>query len=426
MPPNSELVTTRRRTFPWRQAVRLVTAAVLVTAWAAAAGAAISKGPYLQNMGTTAVTIQYEATDEGAGQVQFGTGATLDQKADFELVQKIDASAKPAKGAIAPAVAGASMVYLYRAHLAGLKPATQYAYQISRGTQTSKPQTFRTFPEKPAPITFIAYGDTRSNPKAHRDVVSGFAAHKPLFILHDGDLASDGEDYSTWGPEFFGPLADVIDRIPLFPSRGNHEGAGKNFQAFFEMPGGKDYFSFDCGPVHVAMLDNYDKGQAQIDWLDKDLAASKAPWKIVMYHEPTFNFAGHKSEAGRATILPVLERQGVDIVLAGHSHLYERFKPMTPAPAADGAPRHPVTFITTGGGGAPLVKAVEHPLIVKTASTFHYCVFTVDAETLKVQVLLPDGKPLDAFSITKKDGQYDKAYMADAVPMEEALKAKAK
>jgi|WetSurMetagenome_2_1015567.scaffolds.fasta_scaffold09182_7 acid phosphatase type 7 len=385
---------------------------------AATTRAAVSKTPYLQNMSASGVTILFEATDEAAGAVRFGTAA-LDQKADFQMIQKIDPSAPKSLWSSSP-----PPVYLYRVHLDGLKPDTEYRYEVSHGAAALAAKTFHTFPDKPVPVTFIAYGDSRSDPKAHREVAANFIAHKPLFILHSGDMTGDEKDYSLWDREFFGPLADVIDHIPLVPVRGNHEGSGKDLHKIFEMGDKTGWFSLDCGPVHVAMLDNYNQDQAQLDWLEKDLSAAKAPWKIVVYHEPTFDLGGHKSAAGRTTILPILERQGVDIVLAGHSHLYERFRPILP-PAAAGGPGHPITFITSAGGGAPLMEAVQNPLLAKAASVYHYCVFTVDAETLKMQAMLTDGKELDSFSITKTGGKYDKAYLSGAVTMDEALKAAA-
>ena len=110
----------------------------------------------------------------------------------------------------------------------------------------------------------------------------------------------------------------------------------------------------------------------------------------------------------------------MDFVLAGHSHIYERFVPLRRAgdPGAQ-----PITFITTGGGGAPVYSIAQHPLLVKVASVLHYCVFTADRKTLRMQTFTPDGKVLDALTISKKDGQCDEAYLAQAQPMEAAILA---
>ena len=414
----------RRFGIPVAGRVLAASAAVfLLCAGAGAADSPFTKGPYLANAGPTAVTIHYETASPGDGVVLFGTGGAMDRQVPAALAEKCSYSANP-KDKSAPKLT----VYLYRARLTGLVPGTAYQYQVQpagKGGQASVPKTFRTFPVKPERITFISYGDTRTNPEAHRSVAACFSRHEPLFILHDGDLVTSGKALEMWGPQFFTPLVDVIDHIPIMAALGNHEGGAENLLRFFDQAGGRTWYSFDCGPVHVTVLDDTQTKPENVQWLDQDLAASKAPWKIAMYHAPTFNLEGHKSDTARLTFLPVFEKYGVDVVVAGHSHLYERFVPLfRKGPAATGAPPRPITFITAGGGGAPLVKVSAGPkpaILAKTERAYHYCVFTVDAETLRVEVLGADGAKIDALTITKKGGRYDAAYLAQARPMEEAI-----
>jgi len=403
---------------------------------ASAAATPFSKEPYLANAGPTAVTIHYEAASPGDGVVLFGTGGAMNRQVPATLFEKCSYPANP-KDKSSPKVAA----YLYRARLTDLVPGTSYQYQVlpaGKGGPASTAKTFRTFPLKPERITFIAYGDTRTNAAAHRSVAACFSRHEPLFILHDGDLVTSGKALELWGPQFFTPLADVIDHVPIMPALGNHEGGAENLLRFFDQPGGRTWYSFDCGPVHVTVLDDQQTKPENVQWLDQDLAAAKAPWKIAMYHAPTFNLEGHKSDAVRLTFLPVFEKYGVDVVVAGHSHTYERFVPLVrkgppTAGAAAGvrgvagaaAPR-PITFITAGGGGAPLVAGAgaagpKPAILAQTARAYHYCVFTVDAETLRVEALGSDGAKIDALTITKKGGRYDDAYLAKARPMEEAI-----
>ena len=402
---------------------------------AGAAATPFSKGPYLANAGPTSVTIHYETASPGEGVVLFGTAGAMNRQVPAALVEQCSYSSNP-KDKAAPKVTAC----LYRARLTDLVPGTAYQYQVlpaGKGGPASVPKTFRTFPVKPERITFIAYGDTRTNPAAHRSVAACFARHEPLFILHDGDLVASGKALELWGPQFFTPLADVIDHVPIMPALGNHEGGAENLLRFFDQPGGRTWYSFDCGPVHVTVLDDQQTKPENVQWLDQDLAAAKAPWKIAMYHAPTFNLEGHKSDAVRTTFLPVFEKYGVDVVVAGHSHMYERFVPLVrkgpplagaaagAGGAAGAAAPRPITFITAGGGGAPLVSgAAAGPrpaILAQTARAYHYCVFTVDAETLHVEVLSPDGAKIDALTVTKKGGRYDDAYLAQARPTEEAI-----
>jgi predicted phosphodiesterase len=402
---------------------------------AGAAATPFSKEPYLANAGPTSVTIHYETASPGEGVVLFGTAGAMDRQVPAALVEQCSYFSNP-KDKSAPKVAAC----LYRARLTDLVPGTAYQYQVlpaGKGGPASVPKTFRTFPVKPERIAFIAYGDTRTNPAAHRSVAACFARHEPLFVLHDGDLVASGKALELWGPQFFTPLVDVIDHVPIMPALGNHEGGAENLLRFFDQPGGRTWYSFDCGPVHVTVLDDTQTKPENVQWLDQDLAAAKAPWKIAMYHAPTFNLEGHKSDAARTTFLPVFEKYGVDVVVAGHSHMYERFVPLVrkgpplggaaagAGGAAGAAAPRPITFITAGGGGAPLVSgAAAGPrpaILAQTARAYHYCVFTVDAETLHVEVLSPDGAKIDALTVTKKGGRYDDAYLAQARPMEEAI-----
>lgn len=393
----------------------------------------LAKGPYLQNAGPTAITIQYEMDEPGEGIVRFGAGGAMDRQVAAQLHEKVEFPENP-KDKRSPLRAA----YLYRARLTGLRPGTEYQYQVlpmgGKGAATML-KMFRTFPEKADRVTFIAYGDTRSNPKMHRAVAARFASHGPAFILHSGDLVSRGDAPDLWGPQFFLPLADVIDHVPLWPALGNHEGAAKNLLRYFDLPAGRTWYSFDYGPVHVVVLEDNQEGPDVLTWLDADLAASKAPWKITMYHVPSFNFGGHRSDAHRLTFLPLLVKHGVDVVVMGHSHLYERFVPLVPvAPAVGaaggqrpaGASRRPISFVTLGGGGAPLhsvAGSLPQPVLAKAAKTYHYGVFTVDNETLRMKVLTPEEEEIDALTITKKDGRYDDGYLAQARPMEEAILA---
>lgn len=413
----------------------VLTAAVLLAA-PPDASAAITKGPYLQNPGPTGVTVQYETDAPGEGAVRFGTGGAMDGKATATLHQTVDyredrwSQTVPAKKA-----------YLYRARLTGLKPATEYQYQVAPGGAggPATVTTFRTFPDRAEAVTFIVYGDSRSYPERHRAVAINFMKHRPAFILHTGDLVRSGYYYEEWGPQFFEPLAGVAEHVAVMPAMGNHDGLPEDLVRLFDLPGGRTWYSFDCGPVHVVVLDNEISTPEVLTWLDADLAASRAPWKVAMYHYPTFDLSGYSWDPSPQGFLPVLERHGVDVIASGHSHIYERFRPLIrragtphlePVTLPSGGrvetlepAGQPVTCLTAGGGGAFLYETNTSPLLAKAAKTYHYCVFTADAETLRMETFMPDGEKIDSMAATKKAGQYDAAYLAEARPMESAFEA---
>jgi hypothetical protein len=200
---------------------------------------------------------------------------------------------------------------------------------------------------------------------------------------------------------------------------GNHDGGPANLLRIFDLPGARTYYSFDCGPVHVVMLDAFQEGPEVQQWLDRDLAATRAPWKVAAYHTPTFNLAGHRSRDHRQSFLPLFIKHGVDVVFAGHSHVYERFKPMI----ADANAGRVITFITTGSAGGRLRPVVPDAVLARTASMYAYFVVTADSGTFRIDVFESAGKLFDSLTIGKNGGKYDDFYLSQAIPMSQAIKA---
>jgi predicted phosphodiesterase len=245
----------------------------------------------------------------------------------------------------------------------------------------------------------------------HAAVTAQFAQEEPEFILHTGDLVAKGQDYSLWSREFFTPAANFLDHVPFFSVIGNHEQDGTNYLNYFDLPGNKLWYSFDAGPVHVLALDfRFEKaGQAQFKFARKDLLASRAPWKLVFLHIPVYNIGGHGSDWGHSAYLPLFHQAKVDMVLAGHSHLYERFRPLAPD---KGAGKWAITHITTGGGGANLYTALMHPALVTQETTNHFMAFEVSPTQLQARAIRVDGSLMDSFTLTKHDGRMSPDYLA--------------
>jgi len=177
-----------------------------------------------------------------------------------------------------------------------------------------------------AKLTIVAYGDNRSNPTLHAAVAANFKRYSPDFILHMGDLVGDGRRYEMWGKEFFGPLANVLDEIPILPSLGNHEQDGSKYLFYMDLPDRGRWYSSEIGPVHMLALDfQFEKeSDEQFAFAKKDLLSAKTPWKIVFLHYPVFNIGGHATGWGHSTYLPLFHQAKVDLVISGHSHIYER------------------------------------------------------------------------------------------------------
>ncbi|HWH72504.1 MAG TPA: metallophosphoesterase family protein, partial [Candidatus Sulfotelmatobacter sp.] len=349
------------------------------------------------------MSIMWESLSDSTGVVRFGAGDTLDR-----LVKEI----KPQRMR-----STTNTFFLYEAKLKRLKPGATYSYSVELDGCQSALRQFRTLDPKAERVQFIAYGDTRSTPSIHSAIAKRFLEYSPEFILHTGDLVARGKDYNLWSREFFNPLAEVIDRVALFSVMGNHEEDGTNYLSYFHLPGKELWYSLDAGPVHVLALDfRFAKNKdEQFRFARRDLLASRAPWKIVLIHTPLFNIGGHASNWGHTNYLPLFRETQVDLVVAGHSHMYERFRPLAPASQTNA---WAITHVTSGGGGANLHTALGHPALAIQETTNHFMVFDVSRDVLQAKAIRVDGALLDSFEIKKTEGRPTADYLAQVYPEE--------
>jgi predicted phosphodiesterase len=378
----------------------------------------ITKGPYIQSPTADTMVVMWESLTNTPGIVRFGLRGKLDfQVGNIQprvMKGRTSGSTNQMTAASAP-----EAFYIYEAALKDLKPGRSYAYSVEFGGVRSAVHHFKTFTPDADKVRFIAYGDTRSDPQVHAELASRFRKQRPDFILHSGDLVAKGRDYGLWAKEFFTPMASVISEVPFFSVIGNHEEDGTNYLGYFHLPGQELWYSVDIGPVHVLALDFHfeNSRNEQFQFASKDLATSRAPWKIVILHTPMFNIGGHVSSWGKTNYLPLFFRTKVDLVLAGHSHMYERFRPVAPRDEHDWA----ITHVTTGGGGANLHPSFDHPALRVRETTNHFMVFDVTRNKLRAKTIRANGTLLDSFELRKKDGRIPPEYLAQVYP-EEALR----
>jgi len=247
-------------------------------------------------------------------------------------------------------------------------------------------------PAQDGSLTFMVLGDTRSGHEAHQSVVDKMLElGPPEFYLHTGDFVDFGSDRSQWDT-FLDIEHDLMQVSTLYPAMGNHEMNHQNYFDVLHPPG--PWYSFDSGDAHFVSLQvdgygDYTPGQPQYDWLVNDLAGTSKPWKFVFFHIPPYSSGEHGSNLNvRQTLCPLFEQYGVAIVFSGHDHDYERS-------VANG-----VTYIVTGGGGAPLYpKGHDNPASVYFASVHHFVQITLSGDTLHGVAIKPDGTEFDPFTI---------------------------
>jgi PKD repeat protein len=290
-----------------------------------------------------------------------------------------------------------------------LTPGTKYFYRVTVDYEVHT-GSFHAAPETTATaVKFLAYGDTRTYPEDHDLVAAAMVATYAgdpdfqSFILMVGDFVSDGDQESDWDDEFFDPsypnIQEMLATFPYQGCMGNHEESGVLFVKYFPYPFvDARYWSFDYGPAHFVVVDqyvNYGPGSTQLEWIEDDLASTTKQWKFICLHEPGWSAGGgHGNNSSvQNYIQPLCLQYGVTILFAGHNHYYAR------------AQVNGVQHVTTGGGGAPLREPDPgFPYIVTDTSAFHFCAVEIDGDTLRFAAVSPDGDTLDSFTTLPAGG----------------------
>lgn len=406
--------------------------------------AALIRGPYLQVLTPTSITIRWRTGQAEGSQVLLGT------KAD-KMTRKI-VDAKP--------------VIDHEVIIGGLKPNTRYFYNVGSPTKMAPKDAEQFFTTAPVPgstqpIRIWALGDFGNSSQNQFDcrdaILKATADHRPDVWLWLGDNTYNTgleEEYQKHVFEVY--QKDLLKNMPFFATPGNHDYGG-HFESttipyfnIFSMPqkgeaggvasGSKSYYSFDFGNVHFVSLDSeglLDGGQIlsdttgkQVTWLKKDLAANKMPWTIVFWHHPPYSKGSHDSDTEekmvkiREKLLPVLEQFKVDMVLGGHSHVYERthpilghtglsesFDPAKHVVEQKVAPdqyqvkgRQGVIYIVNGSGGQIGGQEPGYPLKAAAYSNNTHggsLILDVVGNKLEARWICADGVVRDHFSIVK-------------------------
>ncbi len=297
---------------------------------------------------------------------------------------------------------------LYAHTIQGLTPGTRYEYRVVLGGQFSA-GSFWTAPEDSAQaLKFISYGDTRAHPELHEAIAAQVVAlyesdpAYQTFNLHTGDLVTNGTREKDWTEEFFSPslthIRAELANMAVLPVIGNHERSSELFSRYFPMPFVDDrYWSFDYGPAHFVLLDQYaplplKAGSPQYQWLEKDLAGSNKTWKIVVLHEPGWSAGGgHEPNAVvQNDLQPLFEKYGVAMVIAGHNHYYAR------------AEVRGVQHVTIGTGGAPVYEPLDgQPNTITYWQGTGYAKFEIDGSRLSGWFIDNQNQVRDLFNMTK-------------------------
>jgi hypothetical protein len=321
--------------------------------------------------------------------------------------------------------------------LTGLTAGASYSYAVEACGVRRPAVTFRTAPEPEHLVHFAAVGDSGTGDAAQRAVIAAIQSAAPEFLLALGDNAYEAGTRDEYQQKFFAPMEALLGSVPVYATLGNHEYSTREGQPFldnFYLPannprGTERYYSFDWGDVHLVSLDSSCVlGLApeelcttveQQQWLAGDLAASQARWKVVFLHHPPWSSGRYGSFTEvRQAFGQLFEEGGVDLVLSGHEHDYERAVPMRGAgQAAPGV--QGVTYAVVGTGGAslrPFPSQRPDWSAARSAAEHGFLDVRIDGDTLVARMMTAGGTSLDSFTLTKPPRDSGLTLSATAAP----------
>jgi predicted phosphodiesterase len=203
-----------------------------------------------------------------------------------------------------------------------------------------------TLPLKPGSVRFAAIGDMGNGGKEQYTVAGqmvGCRSKFPFdFVLMLGDNLIGSKDPIDYQNKFELPYKPLLDAgVKFYAVFGNHDVSNERFYKLFNM-NGQQYYTYKKGNVRFFALDSNYMDPQQLTWLEKQLQNSDSDWKICYFHHPLYSsgsFHGSSVEL-RLLLEPLFTKYGVQIVFAGHEHIYERVKP-----------QNGITYFTEGASG---------------------------------------------------------------------------
>jgi 3',5'-cyclic AMP phosphodiesterase CpdA len=235
-------------------------------------------------------------------------------------------------------------------------------------------------------------GDSGSRLEATARAITEISAIQPFdgLVLAGDNVYPAGDPYRL--PDtVFEPFADVLEDAELYAVLGNHDVMDHNGDAqvaALGMPG--HWWARDLGDVLLVGLDsNRATDPQQRAWLERTLAAATERWRIVVVHHPPYS-AGYQgsSEDVREAFVPLFERYGVQLVLSGHDHDYQRSLPV-----------HGVTHVVTGGA-AGTRRTGEADFTAVSFSWHHFVEVGVFPDLMVVRAVNQDRRVADEAVIT--------------------------
>ncbi len=414
---------------------------LLAAAYLTGQGPTVTRGPYLQ-MGTPTSVI-----------VRWRTSTATDSRVLYGLTP----------GSTAFSAADSAVTTEHVVTLAGLAPNTQYYYSVGSTSTVlaggDAAHFFVTSPSGAKNTRVWVLGDSgtgNATAAAVRDAYLNFngSRYTDLWLMLGDNAYSSGLD-SEYQTAVFNMYPTVLRQSVLWPTLGNHDGVSADsatqtgpYYDIFSLPTGgqagglasgtEAYYSFDYGNIHFICLESNETNRAangpMATWAQADIASTNKDWVIAYWHHPPYSQGSHNSDTEtqliemRQNFLPLLEGAGVDLVLAGHSHSYERSflidghyglsTTFTNSMKKDGGSgredgsgaykkqtlgkgSHEGTVYVVAGSSGQVSSVAQHPAMYIWTATAGSVVLDINNQRLDAKFLTSTGATGDYFSIVK-------------------------
>ncbi|HYV82098.1 MAG TPA: metallophosphoesterase [Pyrinomonadaceae bacterium] len=257
-----------------------------------------------------------------------------------------------------------------------------------------------TLPLKDGSVRFAVIGDTGSGTAQQREVGDMMIKYHALFpfdfVLMMGDNMYGGEAPQDFENKFAQPYRALLDnKVKFYATLGNHDQALQVNYENFNM-NGKEYYRFTKGNIAFYSLNSNYMDKKQVKWLEDELGRETAAWKVMFFHHPPYSSAkAHGSDGQlREVVEPIFLKYGVDVVLTGHDHVYERIKP-----------QKGIYYFVSGAGGKLRSGDVDKQsgIIDKSYDRdLHFMLFEVAGDQMYFQAISRTGETIDSGVITRK------------------------
>ncbi len=410
------------------------------TAWALS----VTRGPYLQSGAPDSITIKWRTDQTTDSRVRYGTSPS-----NLSQSRSISGSRRT-----------------HEVQLTNLTPNTKYYYAVGNAQTTlagaDNEHYFTSSPNpgsrKPTRVWVIGdSGTADSNARRVRDAYLSYSSGREtdLWLMLGDNAYPDGTD-SQYQSAVFNTYPSLLRNTVLWPTLGNHDGHSADsanqsgpYYDIFSLPrngdaggvpsGTEAYYSFDFGNIHFISLESYETNRstsgAMMTWLEADLSATDKDWVIAFWHHPPYSKGSHNSDSEtnlvqmRQNALPILEAYGVDLVMSGHSHSYERsflidghygnsgsFRSShkkdggSGRESASGAyrksavgpvPHEGAVYAVAGSSGKTSGGSLDHPAMYLSLNTLGSMVLDIDGNRMDAVFLDSNGSVRDSFTVIK-------------------------